>query len=188
MGHHSLGLLCYVQCVCEIKYINQLQPEWAMAAAGFFRLYSPPQSYPQTTFPRTEVQGPSAKAGHLDLLPPKSLTEEKRNKKAKRQRERERENAPKRQESAAHVTSRPGDGPPPAYPFQTVWRGALAPPPPSTSSLSTPELSSPPSRGGIVTICPTSVFRRKDSTSLVALSPPKSKAILDALGCFHPQR
>ena len=41
-----------------------------MAAAGFFRLYSPPQSCPQTTFLRTEVQGPAVKAGHLDLLPP----------------------------------------------------------------------------------------------------------------------
>ena len=41
-----------------------------MAAAGFFRLYSPPQSCPQTTFLRTEAQGPAVKAGHLDLLPP----------------------------------------------------------------------------------------------------------------------
>ena len=44
-----------------------------MAAAGFFCLYSPPQSCPQTTFLRTEVQGPAVKTGHLDLLPPKSL-------------------------------------------------------------------------------------------------------------------
>ena len=42
------------------------------------------------------------------------------------------------------------------------------------------------SQGGIVIICPTLVFRRKDSTALVALSS-KSKAILGALGCFHPQ-
>ena len=89
-------------------------------------------------------------------------------------------------------TSRPGDGPPPASPFHTNPGGGPGPPSsPSTSALSSSEPSPPPPaspRGGVVTICPTFVFRRKDSTALVALSSPKSKAILGALGCFHPQR
>ena len=92
------------ECVKSNILTSCTQPEWAMAAAGFFRLYSPPQSCPQTTFPRTEVQGPAIEAGHLDLLPPKSFPEEKKEKKTKSQRgkeaKREKERkTPKRQET-----------------------------------------------------------------------------------------
>ena len=76
--------------------------------------------------------------------------------------------------------------PPPAPPFSISQVGGPGPPSsPSTSalvldpsaflfSLSSP---SPRSRGGIVTICPTLVLRRKDRTAFVALSSLKRKAI-----------
>ena len=66
-------------CVCvKSNIVNQLHPaRMGYGSCWVFRLYSPPQSCPQTTFLCTEVQGPAVKAGHLDLLPPKSLPEEK---------------------------------------------------------------------------------------------------------------
>ena len=72
-----------------------------------------------------------------------------------------------------YPTSRPGDGPFPASLTKVLW-GALASPPPlpprpspPRSLLPLPPLP-PPSRGGIVTICPTSALRRRNSTALVA--------------------
>ena len=52
------------------------------------------------------------------------------------------------------------------------------------SPLSFP--AAPPSRGGIVIVCPTLVLRRKDRTALVALSSSKSKATRGALGWETP--
>ena len=76
-------------------------------------------------------------------------------------------------------------------PYKCPVRGP-APSPPPLSPHPSPPRSLPPfplrSGGGMVTICPTFVFRRKDSTALVTISSPKSKAIPGDLGCFHPQR
>ena len=112
------------RCVCEIKYINQLHP--ARMGYGscwvFPPLLSSPILSPNDISPHRSA-GSCRQGGAPRPPSPKSFPEEKRNIKAKGQRERERENAPNRQESTAHVTSRPGDGPPPASPFQTVWRG-----------------------------------------------------------------
>ena len=77
-----------------------------------------------TVVPRTEVQGPVVKARHPDLLPPKSLA------KGKTQKGKKRENTtPNAGGSTAHVTSRPGDGPPPASPLQIVLWGPGPPSP-----------------------------------------------------------
>ena len=82
--------------------------------------------------------------------------------------------------------------PPPAPPFTISQMGGPGPPSsPSTPTLAPSELSSPspsPLRGGIMTICPTFVLRRKDSAAFVVLLSSKSKAIQGAFGCFHPQR
>ena len=135
-----------------------------------------PKSCPQTAPPRKYMRGPAVKVGQPFLLLPYSLPKER---KAKWKHRTEQEDKRKRQEKH-YATSRPEDGPP-ACPLKISYRGPWPPLLPFhliPLPLGTSSPSSSSSCGEIVTIYPTFVVRRKDSTDLVAPSSPESKAIL----------
>ena len=146
-------------------------------------LYPPPKTCPQTTFPRKYMRGPAVKAGHPFLLLPSTLPKER---------------GDKRQNHRKQNKRTPGKAktPRPVLEMGLLWPlpyknpvggpGPHSSPPTSPLFPSEPSSLSSSSSQDIVTICPTFVLRRKDSTALVALSSPKSNACVNlrALGIW----
>ena len=152
-------------------------PDWAMAAAGFLPLVPfslPPHLFPSPTHNSPPRRGPAVIAGlpRVPLYLGEKTTQQNRT-----------STKPKDTQSPKPYCC--PEGGPLLRPLPLSISHVGGPGPPSSPASS---LSASPSRGEIVIICPTLVLRRKDRIALVALSSLNSKAILGALGCFHPQR
>lgn len=131
--------------VCGIKYMIQLHPTRMRYCRCFlFPPLTPPCSCSHPAFFRKAVRSRAVRAGQLNLLSP--IVPE--------------QNKQKQKSTSPWRTN--------IHPATSLW--ASSPPTsttsPSCSSSPTPASpSSSISRGGIVTICPTPVFLRKDRTA-----------------------
>ena len=118
----------------QIILPSYIQPEWAMAAADFSAYSFPLNPVPKRHFPAPKCRIlPSRRGNPISFPPHPSLKKQKKIQHNRKPQPRTLGGKP-----TIHITSRPGDGPPPASPLQTVLWGALAPPPPHPPRPSPP--------------------------------------------------